>query len=85
MDLTLRLDNPTLSLNSNVTDPEGPTGWCTPEIRELQDSMLEVILIRVVVPSLIESYMDWIDLGTLGPLGLVGSCNVALGRQPKGR
>ena len=44
-----------------------------------------MILIRVVVPDTIESQVDWIDLGTLGPLDTDGSCNMALGIEPKGR
>jgi len=29
--------------------------------------------------------MEWIDLGTLGPLELRDSCNMALEVEPKGR
>ena len=44
-----------------------------------------VILIRVVLSVSIESYMDWIDLGTLGPLEQGDSCNMGLRMEPKGR
>ena len=44
-----------------------------------------MILIRVVVPLLVESEVDWIELGTLGPLELVDSCNMRLKQEPKVR
>ena len=34
---------------------------------------------------MIESYMDWIELGTLGPLDTVDSCNTGLEEEPKSR
>ena len=49
------------------------------------DLASEVILIRVVVAPAIESQVDWIDPGSLGPLDTVDSCNMALDWQPKGR
>ena len=44
-----------------------------------------MILIRVVCWFLIESDMDWIDVGTLGPLESLDSCNMALESEPKAR
>ena len=44
-----------------------------------------MILIRVVVPFLAESQVDWIDVGTLGPLEPVDSCNMVLKLEPKAR
>ena len=44
-----------------------------------------MILIRVVVPFLIESQVEWIELGKLGPLELLDSCNMGLRNKPKGR
>ena len=44
-----------------------------------------VILIRVVYSVSIESHMDWIDLGTLGPLEQADSCNMGLKEEPKAR
>ena len=43
------------------------------------------LLIRVVYWVLIESYMDWIDVGSRGPLRTVDSCNMALKLEPKVR
>ena len=44
-----------------------------------------MILIRVVYPFLIECYMEWIDVGSLGPSRTVDSCNMALKDKPKAR
>ena len=44
-----------------------------------------LILIRVVSSFLIESDLDWIDVGTLGPLELSDSCNMGLKLEPKPR
>ena len=44
-----------------------------------------MILIRVGYPFLIESYMEWIDVGTPGPLELSDSCNMVLEKEPKAR
>ena len=42
-----------------------------------------MILIRVVPGLLIESDMDWIDVGTRGPLEPGDSCNMVLNKEPK--
>ena len=42
-------------------------------------------LIRVVSWSMIESEVDWIDPGTLGPSDIHDSCNMGLKREPKAR
>ena len=47
--------------------------------------MINVILIRVVSWLLIESHVDWIDVGNLGPLIKADSCNMALELEPKSR
>ena len=44
-----------------------------------------MILIRVVVPDTIELEVDWIDVGTLGPLDMTDSCNMALEIEPNVR
>ena len=44
-----------------------------------------MILIRVVCWVSVKSYMDWIDVGTLGPSDTVSSCNMALELEPKAR
>ena len=47
--------------------------------------MTEVDLIRVVSQVSIKCYMDWIDLGTLGPLEQADSCNMGLKTEPEAR
>ena len=44
-----------------------------------------MILIRVVYGVLIESCMEWIDVGSRRPLELTDSCNMALKMEPKAR
>ena len=44
-----------------------------------------MILIRVVSQVSINVRVDWIDVGTLGPLEQAGSCNMALELEPKAR
>ena len=46
---------------------------------------LRSILIRVGVQVLIESEVEWIELGNLGPLEPTDSCNMGLKREPKPR
>ena len=61
--------------NPRSRDPEIPISMILP---------WRVILIRVVLSVLIESHMEWIELGTLGPLELADSCNMVLKMEPKG-
>ena len=44
-----------------------------------------MILIRVVCWVLIESQVDRIDVGTLGPLDIDDSCNMGLETKPNAR
>ena len=44
-----------------------------------------MVLIRVVSWFLIESDVDWIDVGSLGPSDTGDSCNMGLRMEPKPR